>query len=96
MADLPVDVPLVQQLSQSGPPQFIEVFIFDRKTAGFISAQQNILQTFLLKNQSVFLQKVSKQVPVDLRLVVQVVLQTEFQVILSYDPVDQLIRAGVK
>lgn len=75
-ADLHVDVPLVQQLSQSVSPQFVEVFVSDRKTTGLISAQQNILQAFLLKYQSVFLQKVFKQVPVVLSLFLQVLLQT--------------------
>lgn len=75
-ADLHVDAPLVQQLTQSVSPQFVEVFVSDRKTAGLISAQQNILQAFLLKYQSVFLQKVFKQVPVDLSLFLQVLLQT--------------------
>lgn len=76
-ADLHVDVPLVQQLSQSVSPQFVEVFVSERKTVGLISAQQNILQTFLLKDQSVFLQKVFKQVPVDLSLLLQVLLHTD-------------------
>lgn len=75
-ADLHVDAPLVQQLSQSVSPQFVEVFVSDRKTIGLISAQQNILQAFLLKYPSVFLQKVFKQVPVVLSLFLQVLLQT--------------------
>lgn len=37
-ADLHVDVPLVQQLSQSVSPQLVEVFVSERKTAGLISA----------------------------------------------------------
>lgn len=75
-ADLRVDVPLVQQLSQSVSPQFVEVVVSDRKTTGLIPAQQNILQAFLLKYQSVFLQKVFKQVPVVVSLFLQVLLQT--------------------
>lgn len=74
-ADLHVDVPLVQQLSQSVSPKFVEVFVSDRKNTGLISAEQNVLQAFLLKYQLVFLQKVFKQVPVVLSLFLQVLLQ---------------------
>lgn len=54
-ADLHADVRLLQQLRQSAPPQFAEVFVSEGKTVGWISAQQYILQTLLLKNQPVFL-----------------------------------------
>lgn len=82
-ADLQVNVPFGQQLSHSVSPQLVEVLVSDGELGRFISALQDILHTFLLKNKHVFLQQLLKHVPVDLSLILEVFLERDVQLISS-------------
>lgn len=71
---LQVELPPLQQLNQPLLPHGTEVLVLDGEAGRLHSAQQHVLQAPLLEDGQVLLQQLLKQLPVDLRLHLEVLL----------------------